>query len=57
MAFADAHPDAGAVGGKLVNPDGSFQASYFDFPSLWCEFLHATHLGALIDPHYPSHGD
>jgi hypothetical protein len=57
VAFADAHLDAGAVGGKLVNPDGSFQASYFDFPSLWCEFLHATHLGVLIDPHYPSHGD
>jgi len=57
VAFADAHPDSGALGGKLVNPDGSFQASYFDFPSLWCEFLHATHLGTLLDPHYPSHGD
>jgi N-acetylglucosaminyl-diphospho-decaprenol L-rhamnosyltransferase len=57
VAFADAHPDAGAVGGKLVNPDGSFQASYFDFPSLWSEFLHATHMGALIDPHHPSHDD
>lgn len=57
VAFADGHPDAGAVGGKLVNPDGSFQASWFDFPSLGCEFLHATHLGALLDPHYPSHGD
>jgi N-acetylglucosaminyl-diphospho-decaprenol L-rhamnosyltransferase len=57
VAFADAHPDSGAVGGKLVNPDGSFQASYFDFPSLWSEFLHATHMGALVDPRYPSHVD
>ena len=57
VTFADAHPDAGAVGGKLVNPDGTFQASYFDFPSLWCEFLHTTRLGVTLDPHYPSHVD
>jgi GT2 family glycosyltransferase len=57
VTFADKWSDAGAVGGRLVNPDGSFQSSYVDFPSLWSEFLHATHLGALLDRNYPSHGD
>jgi GT2 family glycosyltransferase len=57
VTFADEHPEAGAVGGRLVNPDGSFQDSYSDFPDLWIELLHATHLGVLLDPHYPCHGD
>lgn len=57
VAFGEAHPDAGAVGGRLLNPDGTFQASFFDFPSLWSEFLHATRLWALFNRHYPSHGD
>ncbi|MBN2145983.1 MAG: glycosyltransferase family 2 protein [Anaerolineales bacterium] len=57
VVFADAHAEAGAVGGKLINADGSFQASFYDFPNLWLEFLHATRLWALFDRHYPSRGE
>jgi GT2 family glycosyltransferase len=57
VELLDAHPDAGAVGGKLLNPDGSFQAGYADFSTLAEEFLIATHLGELIWDGYPSHGD
>lgn len=32
--FADAHPRAGAVGARLMNPDGSLQHSAFRFPDL-----------------------
>lgn len=53
----DTKPDAGAVGGKLLNPDGSFQSGYANFSSLLEEFLIATHLGELVRPGYPSHGD
>lgn len=56
-AFADTHPRAGAVGGKLVNRDGSFQASHLAFPTLWSELKHATRLWALYDPGYPSRGE
>lgn len=34
VAFMDAHPGAGAVGGQLRNPDGSFQNSHGRFPGL-----------------------
>lgn len=57
VGFADSHPDAGAVGGKLVNPDGSFQASFSNFPSLWSELIHATRLWTFYDKHYPSRGE
>jgi GT2 family glycosyltransferase len=57
VEFLDAHPEAGAVGGKLLNPDLSFQAGYADFSTLAEEFLIATHLGELIWDGYPSHGD
>lgn len=55
--FMDEHPDAGAVGGKLLNPDGTFQSGYASFSSLLQEFLIATRLGLQISPAYPSHGD
>jgi N-acetylglucosaminyl-diphospho-decaprenol L-rhamnosyltransferase len=55
--FLDAHPEAGAVGGKLLNPDGSFQAGYGRFSTLGQEFLIVTHLGAMLWAGYPSHGD
>jgi hypothetical protein len=57
VEFLDAHPEAGAVGGKLLNPDGSFQAGYADFSTLHEEFLISTHLGELLWPGYPSHFD
>ena len=55
--FLDEHPDTGAVGGRLLNPDGSFQAGFADFPTLSEEFLIATRIGELLMPGYPSHAD
>lgn len=52
-----AHPQAGIVGGHLLNPDGSFQASYSPFPNLWQEFLILSGLGRLLYGRwYPSRG-
>jgi N-acetylglucosaminyl-diphospho-decaprenol L-rhamnosyltransferase len=34
-AFADEHPEAGVVGPRLRNPDGSLQRSVRGFPTLW----------------------
>jgi GT2 family glycosyltransferase len=47
--------DAGAVGGTLLNGDGSFQAAYGNFPTLAEEFLIATRLGELLWAGFPSH--
>jgi len=33
--FAEKHPGAGVVGGRLLNPDGSIQGSCFFLPTLW----------------------
>jgi N-acetylglucosaminyl-diphospho-decaprenol L-rhamnosyltransferase len=57
VRFMDAHPGAGMAGVRLVNPDGTFQASYTRFPTLWREFLILSGLGRrLIRAHYPSCG-
>lgn len=53
VEFLDSNPTAGAVGGKLLNPDGSVQSCYNNFPSLHEEFLIATRLGQLIWEGYP----
>ena len=55
--YLDNHPDAGAVGGKLLNPDGSFQAGYAQFSNLLEELLITTGLGDRLWPGYPSHFD
>jgi Predicted glycosyltransferases len=55
LEFLDQHPEAGAVGGNLVNPDGTFQSSYYSFPTLWEEFLLVSHIGRLSNPYFPSH--
>lgn len=55
--FLDTHPKAGAVGGKLLNPDGSFQAGYARFSTLPEEFVIATGLGNELSEGYPSHHD
>lgn len=53
--FMIATPNAGAVGGKLLNEDGSVQAEYSNFSTLREEFLIATRIGELLWPGYPSH--
>jgi len=56
VEFLDTHPEAAGVGGNLINADGTFQAGFVDFPSLWQEFLIVTRLGRLLRPWYPAHG-
>lgn len=56
VRFADATPRAGLVGGLLLNPDGSFQYSFADFPTLTSELLSASGLGVRIfGPSFPSY--
>lgn len=54
VTFLDTTPDAAAVGGRLLNPDGSFQAASVDFSTLREEFLIASRLGEWLWPGYPS---
>lgn len=54
--FLDTHPCAGGAGGKLLNPDRTFQSCFVDFPSLWQVFLITTKIGQLVRPRYPSYG-
>jgi len=57
VRFMDKHPTAGITGTRLLNSDGSFQASYSPFPTLWREFLILSGLGRwLIQPNFPSRG-
>ena len=53
VQFMEENANVGAVGGKLLNPDGTVQACYNDFPSLKEEFLIATRLGELLWKGYP----
>lgn len=54
--FLDAQPAVGVVGGKLLNPDGSFQSSYATFPTMWGELLLQTGLSKWLLPStYPSY--
>ena len=57
IEFLDDHPEVGAVGGKLIFEDGSFQSSYDSFPNIWMEFLGLTHLGHFFNPRFPSNPD
>lgn len=50
VAFADAHPEAGLVGCRLLNPDGSLQPSCRSFPSLRIMLFRALYLDKLL-PH------
>jgi GT2 family glycosyltransferase len=57
IQFMDEHPSAGIAGVQLLNPDGSFQASYTPLPTLWREFLILSGLGRwLIRSAFPSCG-
>jgi len=55
VEFMDEHHDAGAVGGRLLNPDGSFQSGAAEFSTLRQELLIALRLGEVLHPGYPSH--
>ena len=55
VEFLDANPKAAAVGGKLLNSDGTFQGSYSKFPTLGQEALIVSGLGTRLWPGYPSH--
>lgn len=48
VQFLDAHPTAGAAGSRLLNPDGSLQASCFPFPTLGREFWRLFHLDKIL---------
>ncbi len=54
VELLDQTPRAGAVGGRLLNDDGSTQACYNDFSTLVEEFMIATRLGEAFWPGYPS---
>jgi len=55
LGFFGTHSQAGALGPMLVNPDGSFQASYARFPTLWSEFSLMSGIARLtIGPYAPS---
>jgi N-acetylglucosaminyl-diphospho-decaprenol L-rhamnosyltransferase len=54
----DDRPKVGVIGCMLRNRDGTFQASYNDFPSIFKEWLVAAGLAAkLIRPQFPSHAE
>lgn len=54
VKFLQSHPDAGGVGGNLLNPDGSFQSGHNSFPTLWRLFLITTKIGQRFHSYYPS---
>jgi len=39
VCFADRHPEAGIVGCRLLNTNGSVQPSWAQFPTVWSEIL------------------
>ncbi len=57
LQLADAQPKAGLVGAHLRNADGSFQASFTPFPTLWREFLILSGTGRMLHgANFPSAG-
>lgn len=57
VAFMDAHPQAGASGVTVLNPDGTLQVSYADFPTLFSRLVLALSLNRFLRgglyPYYP----
>lgn len=47
VVFADQHPEAGALGCRVVNPDGSYQEHVRPLPTIRSEWMAAFHLGPL----------
>lgn len=57
ISCADEQTEAGIIGARLINPDGTFQASHTKFPSLMREFLILSGIGRLLfGAWYPSEG-
>lgn len=54
LEFMQTHPEAGGVGGNLLNADGSFQSGYFYFPTLGRLFMISTKIGQFLHEYYPS---
>jgi GT2 family glycosyltransferase len=48
VGYADAHPEAGLIAPKLLNPDGTLQYSCRRFPSLGAGLFRNTPFGALL---------
>ncbi len=56
VAFMDVHPEAGAAGSMLVNPDGSLQASCSPSPTLLRELWRLFHMDSVYPMAlYPMH--
>jgi N-acetylglucosaminyl-diphospho-decaprenol L-rhamnosyltransferase len=47
--------EIGALGTQWLNPDGTFQASYNNFPTLMSEFFQALGIYKIINPFFPSY--
>ena len=47
VSFADRHPEAGAFGCRVLNPDGSYQGPARPFPSLFGDWIAALYLRPL----------
>jgi len=48
VKYADSNPQAGVMGPKVLNPDGSLQYSCRSFPNLWAGFFRNTKLGKFF---------
>jgi len=47
VVYADKHPEAGALGCRVVNLDGSYQEHVRPLPTIQSEWMSVFHLGAL----------
>jgi GT2 family glycosyltransferase len=47
ISFADRHPEAGAFGCRVLNPDGSYQGSARPFPTIGRDLIAASYLRPL----------
>ncbi len=54
VAFADATPDAGIIGPKVLNPDGSIQYSCRRFPTFAAGLFRNVYLGRLFPNNKPA---
>src|SRR6266404_314745 len=47
IQFAERHPEAGAFGCRVLNPDGTYQECARPFPTIWRFLLAALYLRSL----------